>query len=255
VSRLERAGDTWRVLYDDPAGAKSEEASQVVLALDAPAAERLLRESPDTAPAAAPMLFPRGVPTAIFRLWFDGQPRPGPDSGIVGGDFVMDNFFWVHRMQPEYAAWSEATGGSAVEMHIYGPPEVLARPDATLLAQVITDVVRAFPELRGRLLRAVIQRNEPTHTLFALGDPGEHLAVETPWPDVHACGDWVYHPAPALFLERAATTGIAAANGVLAHAGLELWPLLAHPEPEWLAGKVAGLMGYLRRAALRGRGA
>ncbi|HWQ13734.1 MAG TPA: FAD-dependent oxidoreductase [Roseiflexaceae bacterium] len=247
--RLERAGQRWRVLYAGAGGQEGvAEAGRVVLALDAPAAAELLRASPATAPAASGMRFPQGVPTAIFRLWFEGQPRPGPDSGIIGGDFVMDNFFWLHRLQPEYAAWSAATGGSAVEMHIYGPPEVLARPDAALLALVVTDAARAFPELRGALLHAVVQHNEPAHTLFAVGEPGEHLGVETPWPEVFACGDWVYHPAPALFLERAATTAIAAANGVLASLGREPWPLLAHPQPEWLAARVAAGMRRVRRA-------
>jgi isorenieratene synthase len=250
ATRLEREGERWRAVYLQAGEERTAEAAQLVLALDAPAAARLLRASPPTAGAAERLRFPQGVPTAICRLWFEARPRPGPDSGIVGGDFVMDNFFWLERLQPDYAEWADATGGSAVEMHIYGPPEVLARPDATLLAQVITDAARAFPELRGRLLRAVIQRNEPTHTLFAVGEPGEHLGVETPWPGVFACGDWVYHPAPALFLERAATTGVAAANGVLASVGREPWPLLEHPAPEWLAGKMAAGMRRVRRAVL-----
>jgi carotenoid phi-ring synthase / carotenoid chi-ring synthase len=253
ATQLERADAGWRVTYESAAGAESAEAGQLVLALDAPGARRLLLASPDTAAEAGRMIFPQGVPTAIFRIWFERQPRAGADTGIVGGDFVVDNFFWLHRLQPEYAAWAEATGGSALEMHIYGPPEVLARPDATLLAQVITDVGRAFPELRGRPLRAVIQRNEATHTLFTVGAPGEQLAVETPWPGVSACGDWVYHPAPALFLERAATTGIAAANRVLERLGREPWPLLAHPEPEWLAGRLARVMGRVRRRVTRRR--
>jgi carotenoid phi-ring synthase / carotenoid chi-ring synthase len=248
--RLERIAERWGVVYVQEGGSATAEADQLVLALDAPAAEHLLRASPPTTHEAHPMRFPQGTPTAIFRLWFEAQPQRGPVSGITGGDFVVDNFFWLHRMQPEYAAWAAASGGSALEMHIYGPPETLEQPEAVLLARVITDATRAFPELRGRLHHAVIQRNPATHTLFALGEPGQHLAVETPWPGVYACGDWVYHPAPALFLERAATTGIAAANAALAHAGGEPWPVLAHPQPEWLAGKLAGGMGRLRRVVL-----
>lgn len=251
AERLERTPDGWRAHCQTQAGPQSAEARQAIVALDSPAAERLLRASPDTAREAEQMRFPAGVPTAIFRLWFERQPRPGPDSGIVGGDFVVDNFFWLHRLQPEYAAWAEATGGGAVEMHIYGPPEVLAQPDAALLARAITDAQRAFPELRGTLLHAVLQRNPPAHTLLAIGEPGEHLAVETPWQGLHACGDWVYHPAPALFLERAATTGLAAANLALRAAGREPWPLLPHPQPEWLAGRVAAGMLRVRRAVLR----
>jgi isorenieratene synthase len=173
------------------------------------------------------------------------------EAGIFSGDFVMDNFFWLDRLQTAYQEWSRATGGSAIEMHIYGPPNLLAQPDASLLARVLIDTYRAFRELRGKLLHSVVLRNEASHTLFSVGEPGEHLGIETPWPGLFACGDWVYHPAPALYLERAATTGIAAANAMLTNVGLEPWPILPHPEPEWLAGKMEQGLRGLREAMLK----
>jgi isorenieratene synthase len=194
------------------------------------------------------MHFPSGVPTAIIRLWFENQPKRVAEAGIYTGDFVMDNFFWLNQLQPAYAAWAGQTGGSAVEMHIYGPPELLAQPDAVLLARVITDTYRAHPELRGYLLHSVLRRNPASHTLFSIGQPGNHLAVETPWPDVFACGDWVYHPAPVLYLERATTTGLAAANALLVSLGQEPWPILPHPQPEWLAGKLAAGLQTVRQS-------
>lgn len=140
-------------------------------------------------------------------------------------------------------------------MHIYGPPEVIARPDATLLAQAATDIYRAFPELRGMLLHSVLQRNEPTHTLFSVGAAEEHLGVVTRWPDLYAGGDWVAHPNPSMYLERAATTGILAAGELLKRRAMEPPPVLEHPRPEWLAGRMqAGLVGVrraLRRRAYR----
>jgi isorenieratene synthase len=189
----------------------------------------------------------------IVRVWFSAAPRPGPASGICSGDLAVDNFFWLHRLQPDYRTWSEVTGGSAIEMHIYGPPELLEQPDAVLIARAVSDAGRAFPELRGSMLKAALQRNTVPHTLFGVGEPGEHLAVETPWTGVFACGDWIAHPAPALYLERAATTGIAAANAVLAQQGRETWPIRPHPEPEWLAAQVQRVMRSIRRRILRGR--
>jgi isorenieratene synthase len=250
---LERAEDSWCVRYVDRTADTPQvvESSQVIVALDAPAAQALLTASAATAERALGMRFPAGVPTAIIRLWFARRPRPVAASGIFSGDFVVDNFFWLEQLQPAYQEWSAATGGSAIEMHIYGPPEVLAQPDVALLAQAVADIGRAFPELRAELLHAVLLRNDPTHTLFQIGEPAEHLAVETPWPGLFACGDWVYHPAPALYLERATVTGIAAANAVLAERGLEYRPLLAYPQPEWLAGFLAAQFWRLRLALLR----
>lgn len=234
----------WRITYERGGQTETIAAKKVILALDAPATDTLLKASPTTATLAQALWYPPGVPTAIIRLWFKIQPKPIAEAGIFSGDFVVDNFFWLEQLQPAYQAWQQATGGSAIEMHIYGPPELLAQPDAILLAQVITDTYRAFPELRGQLLHSVLQRNEASHTLFSIGEPDTHLSIKTPWPKLYACGDWVYHPAPALYLERATTTGIAAANAVLTDLGLEEWLLLPHPQPEWLAGKLEqGLRG------------
>jgi len=210
-----------------------------VLALDAPAARELLLHSPPTAAAAAGIRFPSGVPTLIVRLWFSRSPQPIAASGICTGDFLVDNFFWLQQLQPAYGAWHSATGGSAVEMHLYGPSELLEQPDATLLAQVVHDTYRAFPELRGALLHTTLLRNDATHTLFTPGDPARSLAVRTPWPGLYACGDWVSDPNPAMYLERATTTGMVAANQLLRDLGLEPWPLLEHPAPEWFAGRMA----------------
>jgi isorenieratene synthase len=242
---------TWRVTYQSNGQAQILEAQHVILAVDAPAAKKLLQASPATAEAAGKLRFPAGVPTAIIRLWFKVKPKPIAEAGIYTGDFVMDNFFWLDRLQTAYAEWSRATGGSAIEMHIYGPPDLLAQPDASLLARVLIDTYRAFPELRGKLLHSLLLRNEASHTLFSVGEPGQHLGIETPWPGLFACGDWVYHPAPALYLERATTTGIAAANAVLSGLGQEPWPILPHPEPEWLAGKMERGLRRLRLAMLK----
>jgi isorenieratene synthase len=243
-----RGGDGgWRVEWDGGAAC----APHVVLAVDAAAAAALLGASPDTAPQAAGLYWPRGRATAVARIWFDRAPDGGAESGMFNDAFVVDNFFWLHRIQEQYAAWHRATGGSAIEVHVYGPDEVLARPDTLLLAQMIADVQSAFPELRGRRIHQVLQRNAATHTLFGLGPRERHLGVATPWPGLACCGDWVRHPAPAFFLERACVTGIAAANAVLGARGLAPWPLLDYPPPEALAGALERLLRAGRRAMRR----
>lgn len=195
--------------------------------------------------------FPVGVPTAIIRAWFDGKPQGVSEAGIFSGDFIVDNFFWLDRLQNAYQEWARETGGSAIEVHIYGPPDLLAQPDVLLLARVLQDIHRAFPELRGRNLKINLQRNEATHTLFSVGEPGQHLGVATPWAGLYACGDWVYHPTPALYLERAVTTAIAAANEILNTQALDPFPLQPHPDPEPLAGWLARQWGKAYRRMAR----
>jgi carotenoid phi-ring synthase / carotenoid chi-ring synthase len=254
ATQLAQHNAGWSIQTATPDGVEAQlETPLCILATDAPAAAALLRASPATAAAAERLWFPTGIPTAIFRLWFGVKPRTPASSGIFSGDFTVDNFFWLDHFQPAYAEWGATTGGSAIEMHIYGPPEVLARPDAVLLAQAIKDAALAFPETSGRLLHATLTRNPATHTLFSVGGPGEHLAVETPWPGLFACGDWVAHPSPALYLERAATTGIAAANEALLRLGHDQWPILPHPAPEAPARRIGEWIGGLRRWVRRRR--
>ena len=222
-------------------------AEQVILAVDAAAAESILKNSLEAGglPGSGlqePMYFPRSMASAIVRLWFDRRPKPGPESGMFSGNFVMHNFFWLERMYAPYRAWSKATGGSAIEAHIYGPQEKLDLPEALLLTETIMDLYRAYPELRGHLIFQHLQRNAAVHTLPSLGGRERHLGIRTHWPNLFCAGDWVRDPLPAFFLERACATGIKAANEVLAVRGLEQWSLVDYLPPEPFVGWIEKLM-------------
>lgn len=248
AQRLERAGEHWRVVVEDMqrGGMRSLLAESVILAVQPPAAERLLQASPDTASAAANIRFPDAVQNATVHLWFDASPRQGTPGGMFTGDFLPDNFFWLHRIYPEYAEWHEASGGSAIEMHLYAGRDVLDRPDNVLLIQCADEVYRAFPELRGHYVHGAIRRNTRDHTRFRVPTAGS-LFVDTPWPGVYACGDWIGHPTPSFWLERSTTTGIAAANHVLEAHGLEPYPVLEPKPPEVTARALGVLVRGLRK--------
>jgi hypothetical protein len=243
VRCLEQEEKGWRVILED---GESISAEHVVLATDAPNTAEILRASPGIGDGVDELYWPRGLTTAVIRCWYDCVPRPGPEAGILSGEFILDSYFWLHRIQDHYVRWNRATGGSAIEVHIYGPPELLEEPDAALIARSISDIQYAFPELRDHRIHQMIRRNDPTHTLFGVGPPGRHLGVETEWPGLYCCGDWVLHPTPAFFLERACVTGIEAANRVLDSCGIDPWLLLEYPPPE-------PLVGWIERLMLRGR--
>ena len=241
VEQIERLADGWRLTW--PGG--EAQAVQVILALDAKAARELLTNAADTAPDAAQLNWPLTIPTAILRFWFDQTPNRRAEAGIFTGDFTLDNFFWLDQFQTTFAEWATATGGSVVECHIYGPAETLNQPDAVLLARGALDLQQLWPELRGTLIRQTLQRNPPTHTLF--GAAGPTLAVETPWPSLSACGDWVRFPHSSLYMERAVVTGIAAANQVLAAYDLESWPIRQPKAPELPARAIQAILHRVRR--------
>jgi isorenieratene synthase len=228
-------------------------AQQVILAVESRAAESIL------APLLAAgqggrLFFPRSTENAVLRFWFSAKPRRGSEAGMFSGQFTGHNFFWLDRIYNQYRRWGRETGGSALEIHIYGPPDVLARPDAVLLAQVLQDVNSVWPELRGARLGQHLQRNPETHTLPAVGPASRHLGTVTPWPGLFCAGDWVRHPSPALFLERAVVTGIAAANEILTLRGLEAWALLEPLPAEAPAAAIEKLMRRGRQRIRQKRG-
>ena len=242
AERMEKDGD-WVVFVESDQIRESIKADFVILASDSPAAESIIRNSFN----ADNLFFPDGLAHAVIRLWFDQEPRKTPEAGIFSGDFIMHNFFWLHRLYDSYRKWHAETGGSCLEVHVYGPTDVLQQSDAVLITKILTDFYRAFPELRQHLIKPHMQRNAATHTLPALGARGTHLGIETPWEKFFCAGDWVRHETPAFFLERACVTGLEAANRVLALSGKDVFEIQNFPPPEPLAAWIENLMMRGRR--------
>ena len=239
--RVDSARDgNWTAYIQHDGLTESASASFIILASDSPAAESIIKQSFPS--ESASLFFPHGLAHAVIRLWFDQRPRRNPEAGIFSGDFIMHNFFWLDKIYGSYRKWHEETGGSCIEVHVYGPQNVLAQSDAILLTNVLRDFYRVHPELKGHLIKPHIQRNAATHTLPALGARGTHLGIETPWQNFYCAGDWVRHETPAFFLERACVTGLEAANYLLRARGINEFELQTYPPPEPLAAWIESLM-------------
>jgi isorenieratene synthase len=240
VNRIVREGEEWRVTWNTIHGEESACASHIILATDANNTKKILYES--FGKSVQSLFFPRALSNAVIRLWFDGKPKKTAEAGIFTGDFIVHNYFWLDRIYNSFRRWSRETNGSALEIHVYGPPETLAQPDAILLAQAIKDVEQAFPEIKGHRVGQHLQRNPETHTLPAMGPKEKYLGIETPWENLFCAGDWVRHPASSFFLERACMTGIEAANAVLTSGGLPKWTLVDYLPPEPFVASIEKLM-------------
>jgi isorenieratene synthase len=245
VTMLSRRDQGYLVAWESSKRTESLQASNVILAADAANTEKILRQS--FGPEVDDLFFPRALSNAVVRFWFDILPTREAEAGIFSGDFMLHNYFWLDRIYSPFRRWGRATGGSVLEAHIYGPPEVLEQPDAVLLAQAAVDVFQAWPELRGHIIGQHLQPNLRTHTLPAVGPEDRHLGTITPWEGLFCAGDWVRHPTPAFFLERACVTGIEAANAVLEARDLERWPLIDYLPPEPFVGWIEKLMRRGRR--------
>lgn len=245
VKRVAKEGESWRVTWETDAGEESALAQEIILATDPNNARKILCTS--FGRPAEELVFPRALSNAVIRLWFDIQPRKTPEAGIFTGDFTVHNYFWLDRISNPFRRWGRETKGSALELHVYGPPETLAQPDTILLAQAIKDVQQAWPELRDHRIGQHLQRNPETHTLPTLAHREKHLGIETPWQNLFCAGDWVRHPAPAFFLERACLTGIEAANAVLTARGLQKWALVEYLPAEPFVAWIEKLMRLGRK--------
>jgi carotenoid phi-ring synthase / carotenoid chi-ring synthase len=245
---LHKTTDGWRVIaQDNPENiTRSFHAQQLILAMNAPATQRLLMNSSDTRSQAEGIIFPEGLYSSVVRMWFSKAPTDGVQGGMLTGDFVPDNFFWLHRLYPDYALWHTETGGSVLEMHIYPKAQHAQLPDANLLILATSEAYTAFPELRGSFVYGAVRRNSKVHTQFRVPTESS-LHVKTPYENVFACGDWIGHDTPSLWMERATTTAIAAANEVLATHSQPLYDILYPPTPEMSVQVLGWFLSKLRR--------
>jgi isorenieratene synthase len=245
---LEKDAAGWKVRVEDArrGGRRSLLAENVILAVDSPAARRLLRDSPDTRQIADRLCFPEALRNVSVRLWFDHAPRDGTPGGMFTGDFVPDNFFWLHRLYDDFGEWHETIGGSAIELHFYGPDVLFEQSDQNLLVVGVDEIQRAFPRLKGHFVHGVVRRNTRSQTLFRVPTE-DSLFVETPWPGILACGDWVGYDTPSLNMERSVVTAIVAANHVLRAHDAEPYPIIPPHQPELLARILAGIIRLFRR--------
>jgi uncharacterized protein with NAD-binding domain and iron-sulfur cluster len=154
-------------------------------------------------------------PVITGRFWFGRSVNLGSvTNGHVVGH-ALDAFLMVVVVS------AVQTGGSSSELVIevqMGPAEPYMHwSDEALSDLVLDQLSAALPEIRGLAPRkAVWSRFKDGFTAFSVGSDSCRPGVETPVPNLFFAGDWVRSDQPVLAMERAALTGIQAANAVLA---------------------------------------
>ncbi|GFG53718.1 isorenieratene synthase [Mycolicibacterium agri] len=181
-------------------------------------------------------------PFVVQRLWLDRPVRADRAAFLgTGGRPPLDNVSVLERYEREAAAWARRTGGSVVELHSYA---ATTSPD-DLRDRMFARLPELYPETKGANIiheRVLVRSDCPR---FAPGDHAARPTVRTPLPTVALAGDGVRIDLPVALMERAATTGWAAANHLLAQYGLAGHTL--HTVP------VQGRSAALRKLAQRER--
>lgn len=234
------------VVVSDPGGDDVITCDAIVLATDVAPLQHLVADASwlgDEAWRAAVAGLRVAPPFAVWRMWLDSPVRAGtpPFLGTAGyGE--LDNISCVHLFEDEAARWAAASGGSVVELHAYAVDhDVDGVGKSALRRSLRHHLERLHPELTGAQVvheEWLVESDCPLVTPDPWQDrPG----VETPDPRVMLAGDGIRCDLPVALMERAATTGIMAADLLLARRGLAGQGVWSVP-----------LAGVLRPVARRG---
>lgn len=165
---------------------------------------------------------------AVLRLWADTDVREGlPAFVITERAEVLDAYAAYHRLEVESAEWATRHHGAVHEVHCYAVPEGM--PDDEVKAKLVAELRATFPELKGMAIRHEHFQLRRDFTSFHAGLHANRPTVETPVDGLVCAGDWVRLPFPAMLLEAAASSGLLAANALLAREGLRLEPVASVP--------------------------
>ena len=193
------------------------EAEGLVLAVTVPALQAIfeasvdLRADPDLDGAIRALGV--SLPFGVWRLFFDRSANPDrPPFASTSGMGLLDQISLYERFEGESRRWSMRTGGSVVELHGYACPN---DDQAAIRAELRQCLDELYPELAGA---------EPLHGSWSFSrdcpsfGPGSHAKrprVATPFGNVVLAGDFVKLPFPTAMMERAAASGMLAANHLL----------------------------------------
>ena len=166
-------------------------------------------------------------PFAVARFWFDQDfPWQYSDFTSLSGYRLTDSITLYHHIQRQFIDWAAQTGGSVVELHAYGYKEQQFPTQESLLATFTEELYEIVPSLRQATLihqELVNQKNFSGYPPNSYPNRPETLTAIT---NLCFAGDWVKMPFPCGLMERAVSSGLLAANEIMAQEGLQRRDLL-----------------------------
>ncbi|GAB3712202.1 FAD-dependent oxidoreductase [Mariniluteicoccus flavus] len=218
------------------ASASETRSDALVLATDPATTRALVAAMPDDGPADWPAWrdsvarIRSAPPFGVWRLWLDrpvADDRPAFLGTAAFGP--LDNISVLERFEGGAARWRAQHGGSVVELHAYAldPTRNPAHADEEgVRAELWRQLVRAYPEVDGATVVAQEWLLQDDCGLVGLEPWASRPGVRTPDPRLVLAGDTIRCEHPVALMERAAVTGMQAANALLdgwGVAGHDLW--------------------------------
>ncbi len=161
-------------------------------------------------------------PFGVGRRWLAGRHRQVSAFLGTSGYGPLDNISRLDAFEAGAARWADAHGGTVVEVHGYALADT---SDATRV-RLWDEAARIHPELGAAEVLGEEWLVADDCALVDTAPWRDRPTVTTPDARVMLAGDLVRCDWPIALMERAATTGWQAANGLLAgfgRPGHELW--------------------------------
>jgi isorenieratene synthase len=222
-------------------GAKdySKEYQYTVLTSDVPGAKSLIHESKVSGTSTKKKVKKiqarfSGLKTAptyrVLRIWLDKKVSSGlsPEQSIINcpQHLPVSKLFIVDLLDKDYKAWSETNNGSVIELHILNSKDLDGFSPEQIWEKLkgdIKDILsKTSTEADLEQLNALdySMGSYSNFTSFEVGQgaikPTHNLAITEGISNLLFAGDWVqFNEFPVSLMERAVTTGIAAANDIL----------------------------------------
>jgi len=171
-------------------------------------------------------------PFAVARFWFDRDfDWEHSNFTSLSGYQLTYSITLYHRIQEQFIAWHQKTGGSVVELHAYCYKEKQFPNQQALLTTFEDELYEIVPKLKqaNMLHRELV--NQKNFSGYPPGSYAERPETKTNVSNLIFAGDWVKMPFPCGLMERAISSGLLAANEILNQEGLQRRSLLSvNPE-------------------------
>lgn len=167
-------------------------------------------------------------PFAVCRFWFDRDFEwQHSDFTSLSGYRLTDSITLYHRIQEQFIAWAQRTGGSVVELHAYCYKEKEFPTQEALLATFEQELYEIVPALQQATLLHRELVNQKNFSGYPPNSYANRPETSTPMKNLLFAGDWVKMPFPCGLMERAVSSGLLAANEVLHREGLQRRAILS----------------------------
>jgi carotenoid phi-ring synthase / carotenoid chi-ring synthase len=172
---------------------------------------------------------------AVLRVWLDQAARATLPVFVITDRYrILDAITFYDRTEAESAAWVRENGGSVVELHCYAVPDALSEQEVR--EQLLEDLRKFLPELAQATVRHEHFQLRRDFNAAHLGMNELRPGTQTGVAGLYCAGDWVKLPIPAMLMEGAFTSGVLAANEILASDGVQEEPVETIPLRGLLAG-------------------